>query len=90
MEKPVPTPKACLLIKDKAYAYCTCNKSLELPFCDGNHKKLKEDFKPLLFKVPKKHESIFMHLRKQQKCTLLRRIALKKGDITIGKIVPYP
>lgn len=52
MEKPIPTPKACLLIKDKAYAYCTCNKSRELPFCDGNHKKLTKDFKPLLFKVP--------------------------------------
>lgn len=52
MEKPIPTPKACLLSKDKAYAYCTCKKSKDMPFCDGTHRALKEDIAPLLFKVP--------------------------------------
>ncbi len=51
MKPPIPTPKACNLIKDKVYAYCTCNKSEEKPFCDGSHKKLTQQIKPLLFKA---------------------------------------
>ncbi|MFC2109176.1 CDGSH iron-sulfur domain-containing protein [Bacteroidota bacterium] len=57
MKKPIPTPRACYLIKDKAYAYCTCNKSQEMPFCDGNHKNLNSGVKPLLFKVPENEKA---------------------------------
>ena len=50
MKKPIPTPIAAYLIKDKAYAYCTCEKSSAYPYCDGTHKTGTK--KPLLFKVP--------------------------------------
>ncbi|MDO6736846.1 CDGSH iron-sulfur domain-containing protein [Wenyingzhuangia sp. 2_MG-2023] len=56
-QKPIPTPKACHLTKDKTYAYCTCNKSEDRPFCDGNHKDTVR--KPLLFKIPET-EMIFL------------------------------
>ncbi|MGY5351824.1 CDGSH iron-sulfur domain-containing protein [Wenyingzhuangia sp. IMCC45533] len=49
MKKPIPTPKACYLIKDKIYAYCTCHLSDTKPYCDGSHKTTQQ--KPLLFKV---------------------------------------
>ncbi|ANW94872.1 CDGSH iron-sulfur domain-containing protein [Wenyingzhuangia fucanilytica] len=49
MNKPIPTPRACYLIKNKAYAYCTCNQSKDKPYCDGTHKGTQH--KPLLFKV---------------------------------------
>ncbi|NJB81539.1 CDGSH iron-sulfur domain-containing protein [Wenyingzhuangia aestuarii] len=55
MNKPIPTPKACYLIKDKTYAYCTCNHSITKPYCDGSHKGTQH--KPLLFKVPKNEKT---------------------------------
>ena len=57
MKKPIPTPIAAYLIQDKTYAYCTCEKSENIPFCDGSHKKLDKKIKPLLFKVPENEKA---------------------------------
>ena len=50
-KKPIPTPRACYLQKNKVYAYCNCGASSDLPFCDGSHKTNNSNKEPLLFKV---------------------------------------
>ncbi|MDB4297592.1 CDGSH iron-sulfur domain-containing protein [Flavobacteriaceae bacterium] len=53
MKPPIPTPRACYLLKNKVYSYCTCNNSKDLPYCD----KTQKCCKPLLFKVPENEKA---------------------------------
>jgi CDGSH-type Zn-finger protein len=41
------SPKAVELEADKKYAFCTCGRSENQPFCDGSHKVT--SFKPHVF-----------------------------------------
>ena len=43
------SPLAIDLEAGKNYAWCSCGKSTNQPFCDGAHKG--GDFKPLVFKA---------------------------------------
>ena len=45
------SPKAVELEEGKQYAFCTCGRSDNQPFCDGSHKVT--SFKPHLFKAQK-------------------------------------
>ena len=50
MEKPIiagKTPIAVELEVGKAYAWCSCGKSANQPFCDGSHKG--SEFVPKVF-----------------------------------------
>ena len=40
------SPIAVDAIKDKRYAWCSCGKSAQQPFCDGSHKGTK--FSPII------------------------------------------
>ena len=42
-------PYAVDLEKGKRYAWCTCGRSANQPFCDGSHKGT--EFKPLMFEA---------------------------------------
>ena len=50
MEKPIiagNNPVIASLEEGKKYAFCTCGRAKEQPFCDGSHKDT--SFKPLRF-----------------------------------------
>lgn len=42
-------PKAIELEKGKSYAWCSCGKSGNQPFCDGSHKG--SEFSPIMIKA---------------------------------------
>ena len=45
------SPKAVELVEGKQYAFCTCGRSQNQPFCDGSHKVT--SFTPHLFTAEK-------------------------------------
>ena len=52
MEKPISADNKPMMVdleKDKNYAWCSCGKSSNQPWCDGSHKG--SEFSPKIFKV---------------------------------------
>ena len=51
------TPFAVDVEAGKIYAWCSCGRSQNQPFCDGSHKDT--DFKPFIFKAEKSETVYF-------------------------------
>ena len=47
------SPKAIDVEEGKVYAWCSCGKSKTMPLCDGTHKDLEGDHKPVIYKAEK-------------------------------------
>lgn len=68
-------PLAVKVEEGKSYYWCSCGLSAKQPFCDGAHKKYKDDkeqpiMKPTLFISDKEQEIYFCGCKKSKKGAL--------------------
>lgn len=64
-ECPQKAPYAVDVEKGKKYAWCSCGKSTNQPFCDGSHKG--SDFRPVVWDAAESRKVYFCGCKKTLK-----------------------